>query len=218
VEALASAIPAGNDKGESSKAVVVVNGQRSDVVDLPAANDVVGAIAVDLQKFLHAGTNVVQVLRPQNGTPMNAQAITTYYVPWQSSSATLGENIQRGDTRALRLSVHYDQTTTKLAQPIRCDVQVERIGFQGYGMMVVEVGLPPGADVDRQSLQDFGREYEVRPDRVNFYIWPQAGGTKFSFSFKSRFRMNANTSPSTLYDYYNPEANVTVAPVLFSVQ
>jgi hypothetical protein len=51
VEALATAIPAGNDKGEGSKAILTVNGHQGTSVDLPAAKDVVGAIAVDLTKF-----------------------------------------------------------------------------------------------------------------------------------------------------------------------
>ena len=218
VEALASAIPVGNDKGEGSKAILAVNGHEATSVDLPAAKDVVGAIAVDLTEFLRTGTNAVQVLRPENGAPMNAQAITSYYVPWNYSSAALGENVQRGETRALRLKVYYGQTAPKVDEPVRCEVQVERIGFVGYGMMVAEIGLPPGSEVDRQSLQDSGQQYEIRPDRVVFYVWPSAGGTKLSFSFKTRYRMNANTSPSILYDYYNPEANATVAPVRFAVQ
>ncbi|HXM11925.1 MAG TPA: MG2 domain-containing protein [Terriglobales bacterium] len=218
VEALATAIPVGNDKGEGSKAILTVNGHEATSVDLPAAKDVVGAIAVDLTEFLRTGTNAVQVLRAENGAPMNAQAITSYYVPWNYSSAVLGENVQRGETRALRLNVHYDQTAPKVDEPVRCEVQVERIGFVGYGMMVAEIGLPPGSEVDRQSLQDSGQQYEVRPDRVVFYVWPSAAGTKLSFSFKTRYRMNANTSPSILYDYYNPEANATVAPVRFAVQ
>jgi hypothetical protein len=218
VEALATAIPVGNDKGEGSKAILTVNGHEATSVDLPAAKDVVGAIAVDLTEFLRTGTNAVQVLRAENGAPMNAQAITSYYVPWNYSSAVLGENVQRGETRALRLNVHYDQTAPKVDEPVRCEVQVERIGFVGYGMMVAEIGLPPGSEVERQSLQDSGQQYEVRPDRVVFYVWPSAAGTKLSFSFKTRYRMNANTSPSILYDYYNPEANATVAPVRFAVQ
>ena len=217
VEALATAVPAGNNQGGVSKADVVVNGHKAGSVDLPAARDIVGAIAVDLDKYLITGRNSIQVLRPENGTPMNTQAVTSYYLSWSDSSATHGENIQRGDTRALRLNVHYSQTEPKVDEPVTCNIEVERIGFEGYGMMIAEIGLPPGVDVDRQSLQDSGPRYEVHPDRVVFYLWPAALGTRFSFKFRTRYRMNANTSPSTLYDYYNPEANATVAPVKFDV-
>jgi hypothetical protein len=54
------------------------------------------------------------------------------------------------------LNVRYGQTAPKVAAPVRCEVQVERIGFVGHGMMVAEIGLPPGSEVDRQSSQDSG--------------------------------------------------------------
>jgi hypothetical protein len=59
--------------------------------------------------------------------------------------------------------------------------------------------------------------YEVLPDRIVVYAWPRAGGTKFHFSFKPRFEMRAYSAPSTLYDYYNPEAYVAVAPEMFHI-
>jgi len=87
------------------------------------------------------------------------------------------------------------------------------------------VGLPPGADVDHASLDsavsDSGwdlQSYEVQPDRVVFYVWPRAGGTTFSFTFKPRFAMTAQSSESILYDYYNPEARAFVTPTRFSVK
>jgi hypothetical protein len=50
--------------------------------------------------------------------------------------------------------------------------------------------------------------YDVLPDRVILYMWPEAGGSVFSFRFGSRFGMSAETAPSLLYDYYNPESRV----------
>ena len=92
-------------------------------------------------------------------------------------------------------------------------------------MMLAEVGLPPGADVDHASLDsavaDSGwdlQSYEVQPDRVVFYLWPRAGGTTFSFSLKARFPMTAQSSESILYDYYNPEARASVPPARFTIK
>jgi A-macroglobulin receptor binding domain len=92
-------------------------------------------------------------------------------------------------------------------------------------MMLTEVGLPPGADVDGSSLDsavaDSGwglQSYEVQPDRVVFYLWQCAGGTTFSFSLKARFPMKAQSSESLLYDYYNPLARASVPPLRFVIQ
>jgi uncharacterized protein YfaS (alpha-2-macroglobulin family) len=90
-------------------------------------------------------------------------------------------------------------------------------------MMLAEVGLPPGAEVDRASLEEAETSlgvsgYEIRPDRVVFYLWPVAAGTSFGFDFRMRYRIEAMSSPSLVYDYYNPNANAAVAPVLFGVR
>jgi len=92
-------------------------------------------------------------------------------------------------------------------------------------MMLAEVGLPPGADVDHASLDsavaDSGwdlQSYEVQPDRVVFYLCPDAGRTTFSFSLQARFPMTAQSSESILYDYYNPEARASVPPARFTMK
>lgn len=61
-------------------------------------------------------------------------------------------------------------------------------------------------------------QYDILPDRVVVYLWPPAGGVKFDFKFRPRFGMNARTAPSTIYDYYNPDARAVVVPVLFTIR
>jgi hypothetical protein len=51
-----------------------------------------------------------------------------------------------------------------------------------------------------------------------FYLWPEAGGVDFSFTFRARLRMNALAQPSVLYDYYNPDERVSLPPVRFVVR
>ena len=48
---------------------------------------------------------------------------------------------------------------------------------------------------------------EIQPDRVVLYLWPEAGGSAFAFNFRMRYRAEAMTAASILYDYYNPEAS-----------
>ncbi|MCA1619100.1 MAG: hypothetical protein LC795_07270 [Acidobacteria bacterium] len=92
-------------------------------------------------------------------------------------------------------------------------------------MLLGEVGLPPGADVDRASLERALEEsggafsrYDVLPDRVVVYLWPHTGAARVRFKFRPRYRLNALTAPSQLYDYYNPEARVVVQPTRFVVR
>jgi hypothetical protein len=92
-------------------------------------------------------------------------------------------------------------------------------------MMIAEIGLPPGADVDRRVLDDVVSNsgwtvshYDVLPDRLVLYLWPNAGGTKLTFAFHPRYGLKARTAPSVLYDYYNPEALVALPPEDFNIK
>jgi hypothetical protein len=184
-------------------------------VELPPATAVVAPIIVELGEHLTTGLNKVQVARTENPSPINAVAISSYYVPWGGSSGRTEEEFLAGDTRALRLRVNYDSTDLRVNQWVRCQVEVERIGFKGYGVMQAEIGLPPGAQVDPNSLT---RPDDVQPDRVVFYISAQPGGSRFEFRFRVRYPIEALTAPSILYDYYNPESCATVAPVRLTVR
>jgi hypothetical protein len=125
----------------------------------------------------------------------------------------------------LRLSATFDKTAAKINDEIVCRVKAGRVGLTGYGMLLAEIGLPPGADVDRSSLESAIKssgwgvsQYDVLPDRVLFYLWPGAGGVEFTFSFRPRLALTAKTASSVVYDYYNPEARSVVEPVKFVVR
>ena len=222
LEAMISALPPSAEGMVASEASLKINGRAVRSIALPAPQDAVGPVTISLPNDLAKGTNQLEIVRPGNPGPLNASVITSYYIPWRDSSATNKEPFKTGETRALHFKVLYDRIEPTLSDTVHCTVEAERIGFQGYGMMLAEVGLPPGAEVDRSSLDKsqaapgvFG--YEIRPDRAVFYLWPTAGGTSFSFDFRMRYRGDAMTAASVIYDYYNPESSATVTPVRFTV-
>ena len=101
--------------------------------------------------------------------------------------------------------------------------KVERVGIHGYGMMLAEIGIPPGAEVDRGTLQTAKEDwaisqYDVLPDRVLVYLSPRANGVSFNFKFRPRFGLRAKSAASILYDYYNPDSVVVLPPSLFTVR
>ena len=218
LEAMITAMPAVAEGDAGSEATIKINGRTLRSVALPDPQDAAGPLTISLPDDLAKGANKVEVIRSGATGSMNVTLVTSYYIPWADSEATNNEAFKTGETRALRLKVHYDRTDPALGDQVHCTVEAERIGFRGYGMMLAEVGLPPGAEVDRASLDKAGASmYEVQPDRVVFYLWPQAGGSSFAFDFRLRYRIDALTTASMVYDYYNPEANATIAPVRFAV-
>jgi uncharacterized protein YfaS (alpha-2-macroglobulin family) len=206
----------------SSTATVTINGKALPALQISSAA-LASPVYLDISQYLSAGTNQIVLNREQNGPYASVQAVATYYVPWKQSS-DVREIIRTGESRALRLAVKFDKTDATAGDTIRCTVNAERIGHYGYGMLLAEIGLPPGADVDRASLETVMKEsgwevsgYDVLPDRLILYLWPRAGGTKVDFIFRPRFGLKARSASSFMYDYYNPDEQVTLAPVDFKV-
>jgi hypothetical protein len=208
-----------------SVAEVFVNGRKAKSVELPEPGRLVGPLTINLDEFVRSGDNHIEIRRASGSSPASVQAVATYYLPWPESIATQNENWRANGSSGLRLVTKFDKTEGNISDQINCHVEAERIGFRGYGMMLAEIGLPPGADVDRSSLDSAMKgsdwsisQYDILPDRVILYLWPRAGGTKFDFKFRPRFGLRAQTAASLVYDYYNPEARAIVAPVRFVVK
>jgi hypothetical protein len=203
---------------------VFVNGRSAGTVALPATHEPANPVSLDLSPFVAAGGNRVEIKRTAGANlAATAQLVTTYYRPWAAADSD-GTYARPQDARALNLKVGFDRTTAATGDTVTCRVVAERIGHQGYGMLLAEIGLPPGADVDRASLERAMKEsgwefshYDVLPDRLVVYLWPRAGGTKFEFTFRPRYGLAAKSAPSVVYDYYNPEARATRAPTKFNV-
>jgi len=209
----------------SRTATIVVNGREVKSIELPEPQRLANVVTVDLSQFMQSGSNQVLLRRPPGSTPASMQAVATYYIPWRESVATQEANWRANGSSGLRLVTRFDKTEGRVSDVINCHVEAERIGFRGYGMMLAEIGLPPGADVDRASLETAMKgsdwsisQYDILPDRVVVYLWPRAGGSRFDFKFKPRFGLKAQTAASIVYDYYNPDARAIVAPTKFVVK
>lgn len=209
-----------NSVNQSNAAVqpadILVNGRVVQTIQIPVNDRLSNPITLDISQFLQTGKNRVEIVRSSDSPFATVHALVNYYVPWTDGTR---------ETSDLRLLAKFDKSDGRINDVITSHVEAERIGFRGYGMMLAEIGLPPGADVDRSSL-DAAMEssnwaisqYDVLPDRVVLYLWPRAGGVKFNFKFRPRFGMNAKTPSSVVYDYYNPESRAVVPPARFRVR
>lgn len=220
LDAFLAAIGGGEAANDQNRvAEIFLGGQKLKDVALPPENAL--AFPLDVDVPINANSNRIEIKINGNESATMAQIVQTHYVGWQDYEAN-GRDVNQ--SRALRFRYDCDKREAKPTEDVTCAVEAERIGFQGYGMLLAEIGLPPGAEVDRAYLEkakaenwNFSR-YDVLPDRIIVYLWAQAGGTKFNFKFRPRYGINAQTAPSIVYDYYNPEAQATIAPLKFSVK
>jgi hypothetical protein len=177
--------------------------------------------SLDLTRLLKSGHNELVFTQPEDASIASVEATASLYVPWQGDAVE--NKTQTGNDAGLDFAYRCITADAQVGKPVDCTVETRRFGSPSYGMLLAEVGLPPGADVDRASLSrllDDGTisRYELQPDRIVFYLWsPQAEGSHFSFRFTPRYAINAKAAPALLSDYYNPDLSVVLPPQLFNV-
>ena len=94
-------------------------------------------------------------------------------------------------------------------------LQIQHAGKQKTGMVIVEVGLPPGCQVDRKSVEGPGvAEAELSERHLVLYLEPIAASAKSLINFKVRPKhaFKARTAPSRIYEYYVEHEQTVKAP------
>jgi hypothetical protein len=214
-----------SDRTKATAVEIIVNGTPATSLSLPPNDQTAALIRADISRFLRGGTNRVELRRAPGSSLASIQLVANYYIPWLETATVQTAQQKPVAASSLRLITTFDKTTAKINEEISCHVKAERVGHSGYGMLLAEIGLPPGADVDRASLEAAMKasdwsfsQYDVLPDRVVVYLWPRTGAVDFDFKFRPRFALTAKAAPAIVYDYYNPDARVVVAPATFVVR
>ncbi|HVE59777.1 MAG TPA: MG2 domain-containing protein [Pyrinomonadaceae bacterium] len=201
-----------SEKNGDEKAEIYINGKKAQ--EFPVSDKGLNSpVIFDASAFLTADNNRIEIRTSEDLSLTMAQIVSKHYIDWSDA---------REVSPYFDLKVDFDKLQAKIGEEIICKVLLQRKEGR-YGMVLAEIGLPPGADVDRASLEKAKAEgrfsrYDVLPDRVIVYLWSSSGAAEFNFKFKPRFGLSAQTAPSLVYDYYNEEAKATLAPQRFEVK
>jgi hypothetical protein len=178
--------------------------------------------SLDLTAMLGPGHHDLAFTNSSGAALASAEVSTSFYIPWPAP-ASVQSNTQTGSDYGLDFGYSCNAEHALVGQPIDCAVSLRRFGSNHYGMLLAEVGLPPGADVDRASLAKLLDDwtisrYDLEPDRIVFYIWSwKPEGSRFAFRFTPRYAIHAKAAPASLSDYYNPDFKSVLAPQEFTV-
>ena len=218
LDAFLAALSGEKQTAENQQIQIALNGANLQTISV--SPDQIAPITLSLDAKINQNENRLEISSSSNSAVM-AQVVQNHYIDWKDADI-LGENTN--NLRQLQLDYKCDKQNVQIMEEVSCSVKAERVGFKGYGMLLAEIGIPPGADVSRESLQaamdsDWSlSRYDVLPDRIVIYMWSKAGGTNINFKFKPRYGINAQTPSSFVYDYYNEEAKATLAPLKFEVK
>jgi hypothetical protein len=169
---------------------------------------------LNLSSYLQAGTNTIH-FRQMPAGELPFQLTGACWVPSPAGKAHAAKAPE-----PLEINLAYDRTTLPVNEQLHCTVTVRNHTGQLINMAIVDLGIPPGFDVDTSAfddLQQAGRiaKYEVTGNQVILYLRELSDATPFQFtcSFRAKYPLRVRTPASTAYEYYQPANRAVSKPV-----
>ena len=150
-------------------------------------------------------------VRVTTKNPAFVQVSAWTWVPWSSVEA-------RASGEALAFDVDCGRGQ-RVGDPVDCRVEITRRGTGG--MLVAEIGLPPGVQVDRDDLRSsrgWARQWSIDEERVLAYVYPDRGRATLEIRFRPLMPFDGLSTKSRLWDYYDPDRRVVLPPKSFRVK
>jgi uncharacterized protein YfaS (alpha-2-macroglobulin family) len=222
--------------GEPTENVTVrvsLNGEEADPIQVTPENFDVVQLVTFSDKAIE-GENTIRIEVEGKGNLMY-QVTARYYVPW--------ELVPPEEKEAMTIDVRYDRTDLQVDDTVRVDVTA-RLNLEGTAKMVVlDLGIPPGFEVQAEDLsarvqQDLqlvlsrvegkGEEYpgatvkrfDLTGRQIIVYLANLSYGEPISFHYglRAKYPLRVKTPASTAYDYYNPDQVGVAQPEVVAVE
>ena len=147
------------------------------------------------------------------------QVSAEYYLPWDRLP------VEEKTAEQMFINVDYDRRDLAVNDEITARVQMALLRDRPAVMVVADLGVPPGFSVETGDLERLVagkriQRFEVTGRQIILYIENMQPKTllEFTYRLRAKFPIKAQVPPSVAYDYYNPDAQRTVAPVGFVVE
>jgi hypothetical protein len=106
------------------------------------------------------------------------------------------------------------------SSPDKCTVTVKNNTGNMVNMAIVDLGIPPGFDVDTSAfdaMQQNGQvaKFDVTGNQVILYLrkLSESAPFQFSYSLRAKYPLRVQTPPSAVYEYYQPQNRAQSKPV-----
>lgn len=209
LRAMLAASDAGSD--ETAEVTITVNGQRAGgFMVTPENRDVVQAI--DLSNHLRRGNNEVHLVTSADAG-LFFQLTGGFHVPWGGSRPLTPAD------QPLSIAVSYDRTSLQVDDTVQLTATVRYQGQEPAQMPIVDLGVPPGFEVETADLgrlvesQTISR-FSVTPRQVILYLDELRPGEAFTIRYRlrARFPVRVQAPSSQTYLYYTPEQRADTQP------
>lgn len=209
LKALTKSLGKGSESFEGN-VTVTVNGKQAGMFKITKDDSDVLRQA-DAKSLVKPGANKVEISFDGKGSP--AYSISSvYYLPWS--------RVRPEPNELISIKVDFDRTQLAENDIVTSSVSVKFNGTGTAGMVIVDLGTPPGfqvltEDLDALVKRNVFQKYNMTARQAIIYIEELKAGqqVKFDYRMKARFPIKARAPKSTIYRYYNPEIRAESPPV-----
>jgi hypothetical protein len=193
---------------------VTIDGESvAEIKIAPADSDVMRL--VDLKKHTHKGTNQVDIGFVGKGA-MLYQIVGRYYLPWAFEEPVF---------EPISIQVTYDKTHLGKNDIVTCAVRITNNAPATANMLIIDLGVPPGFEVQSEALQELVKQktvekYTLTGRQIIVYLrsLDARASLNFSYQLKAKYPIKARTPASRVYEYYNPSVEDFAEPVTLEIK
>jgi uncharacterized protein YfaS (alpha-2-macroglobulin family) len=144
------------------------------------------------------------------------QVVGSYFLPWDAKPLN----------EPLSIDVTYDRSLLAQDDIATATAVVRNNLAKNANMVMVDLGIPPGFDLLSEDLQTYleksGRlqKFSLTATQAILYFTSFAPGEtlKLSYRLRAKYPIRAQTFPSKVYEYYEPEINAVARPQQLEVR
>ncbi|MFQ6042913.1 MAG: alpha-2-macroglobulin family protein, partial [Candidatus Poribacteria bacterium] len=191
---------------------ILINGAEAERLRITPENSDVMRL-VDLGQQTIEGVNTVGLKLEGEGSLMY-QVVGKFYMPWETGKAPTPA------IEPLRIDVVYDKRKLEKDDLITCNVTVVNNKPATANMVIVDLGVPPGFEVQTDGLTELVengtiKKFSLTNRQIIIYLdklMPKQP-VELKYRMRAKFPIKAKTRMSRVYEYYNPEVESFAEPV-----
>ncbi len=204
----------GSPQKGTVKLRVSVNGKEQVVEVTEDQSDVLQLL--DLRELTKAGENEIAV-KVEGQSTMMYQIVGRHFVPWSAVAV-------KEEKKPIEVSVAYDRTKLAKNDVLEAKVRLTYNGDVSTYMVIIDLGLPPGFDLDASGFEKMVEKKELQKfsassKQVTLYFGQMTPGqtVEFSYGLRAKYPVKAKTPETHAYEYYTPSNRDVAKPVEIEV-
>jgi uncharacterized protein YfaS (alpha-2-macroglobulin family) len=196
-----------------------VNGKAAGELEITAENSDIFHL-VSLTPQVKSGANEILIDKKGQGT-LAYQIVAVHHLPWEDR----GPDIKGAPQQLLEIATEYSTTELKERDLLKVKVALRYHRPESAPMTLVDLGIPPGFEVNAESFEKLVKNgtvqrFESNGRQVTLYFDFIPGGgkpTEFEYRLTAKFPVKAKAPGAVAYQYYEPEVRDETEPVEITV-